>query len=392
MTGGGSGGHITPVLAVAREIKNQQPKTEVIYIGYKGDPLADVPAQDSNIDLVYYVRAGKLRRYHGEGVKQLFDLPTLSKNIRDMFFTMVGVWQSFWLLRRLNPDVLFIKGGFVGLPVGLSAAMLRIPYVTHDSDALPGLANRLVAPWAKIHAVGLPKEVYSYPPERTVTVGVPYAKEFHLLKPSEMQNLRKQLGLDAFRKVVFVTGGGNGAQNLNNAVINCMPDLLARYRDLVVIHITGRAEEEKVQKRYQRLLSKEEQGRVITRGFVTNLYQYSGAADVIITRAGATSMAEFAAQAKACIVVPYPILAGGHQLKNAKELADRKSIKMINERTLAEDSNSLMVPLVELLDNPTLAKQLGAKLHAMARPDAAERLAMLLLELGTKHRGSSVQK
>jgi UDP-N-acetylglucosamine--N-acetylmuramyl-(pentapeptide) pyrophosphoryl-undecaprenol N-acetylglucosamine transferase len=176
VTGAGSGGHITPVLAVAHELKKLSPESTLMYIGQRGDALGDVPAEDKNIDQSYTVRAGKFRRYHGEGIKQVFDVVTLYKNLRDVIFVLIGLWQSFWLLGRLHPDVIFIKGGFVGVPVGLMAALRGIPYVTHDSDAVPGLANRIIARWARLHAVGLPKEVYAYPPAKTVTVGVPSAQ------------------------------------------------------------------------------------------------------------------------------------------------------------------------------------------------------------------------
>src|SRR6266542_6902052 len=121
LTGGGSGGHITPLLAVAHELKNQDPQIAITYIGQKGDGLADIPAQDPNIDTVKLVHAGKFRRYHGEGWRQLLDIPTMLKNIRDAVLVLAGIWESFWLLKTLRPDVVFVKGGFVGVPVGLAA-------------------------------------------------------------------------------------------------------------------------------------------------------------------------------------------------------------------------------------------------------------------------------
>jgi UDP-N-acetylglucosamine--N-acetylmuramyl-(pentapeptide) pyrophosphoryl-undecaprenol N-acetylglucosamine transferase len=366
---------------VARELKLIQPGIEIIYIGHQGDSLADVPAQDKNIDQVYVVRAGKLRRYHGEGLRQLLDIPTVVKNIRDMFFVAVGTWQSYRLLRRLKPDAIFIKGGFVGIPVGLAAAVLRIPYLTHDSDALPGLANRVIAPWARIHAVGLPKEVYDYPANKTVTVGVPHAPEYHPVTDMEVKALREQLGLGQFGKVILVTGGGLGAQRVNRAVLACVPDLLQRYPDLAVVHIAGRKDEASIGQSYRAALPSKEQRRVLTKGFINDLYKYSGAADVIITRAGATAMAEFASQAKPCVVIPNPLLAGGHQLRNAKVLAETKAVRMVSESDLKADPLTLMAPVVDLLDNPARARELGKKLSKLARPDAAHRLAMLLLEI-----------
>src|SRR5688500_6850711 len=239
VTGGGSGGHITPLLAVAHELKKQRQDIRIIYIGQKGDSLSDIPAQDKSVDEVRLVRAGKLRRYHGEGLKQLLDIKTMAKNIRDMVFVVIGLWQSLWLLRELKPAVSFVLGGFVGVPVGLSAALLRIPYITHDSDALPGLANRIIAPWAKMHTVALPKEIYSYPANKTVMVGVPLAHHYKPFNKQEAQAARRQTGIDPAGKLLFVTGGGGGEQRLNHAVAVCVPALLERYPDLTIVQLAG---------------------------------------------------------------------------------------------------------------------------------------------------------
>ena len=382
MTGGGSGGHITPLLAVAHELKKRQADCRIVYIGQKGDNLSDIPAQSEYIDDVYLVRAGKFRRYHGEGLKQLLDLPTVVKNIRDAFWVLCGIWQSFWLLRRVRPAVVFIKGGFVGVPVGLGAAMQRIPYVTHDSDALPGLANRLVAPWAKLHAVALPKEVYTrYPADKTVTVGVPLSHHYKPVTAAEQRAAREQIGIPKTGKVLLVTGGGLGAQRINQAVATCVPELLDRYPDLTVLQLAGRANEAALRQHYKSELPAASQSHVVVRGFVTNLHLYSAAADVVITRAGATSIAEFAAQQRACIVVPNPVLTGGHQLKNAKVLADRKAVRMVSEDTLQRDDHALMPAIVDLFDHPDVAAALGLRLGTLTRPDAAQELAVLLLDV-----------
>ena len=382
MTGGGSGGHITPILSVAHELKMLQPDAQIIYIGQRGDKLGDVPAEDKNIDKVYTVRAGKFRRYHGESfVKQLLDVKTIGLNIRDAFRTIAGIWQSHRLLKQLQPDVIFVKGGFVGVPVGLAAAWLRIPYVTHDSDALPGLANRIIGRWAAKHAVALPKEVYNYPADKTEVVGVPVSFRFRIPTKLELQQYRKQLGFEDFEKIMLVTGGGLGAKSLNDAVIACAAELLQRYSGLVLVHIAGRDHEVAVRQHYKHELVLKDQKRVVVKGFVTNLYQYSAIADVVVTRAGASAIAEFAAQAKPCVVVPYSVLAGGHQLKNAVVLQERKAVRMVNDTVLADDHKALMPALVDLLDDSDRARALGQKLHKMAKPDASKHLAMVLLEV-----------
>src|SRR5579883_1409738 len=122
LTGGGSGGHITPILAVAEAIKRGQPDIRLVYVGFIGDKLADIPKQSPYIDEVRQVRAGKFRRYHGQGWRQWFDIPTDLKNLRDAWFTLLGTWQSYRLLGKLKADAILMRGGFVGVPVGLAAA------------------------------------------------------------------------------------------------------------------------------------------------------------------------------------------------------------------------------------------------------------------------------
>jgi len=383
MTGGGTGGHITPALAVAHELKQLRPETEIIYVGQTGDSLGDVPQHDPNIDQFLTVRAGKFRRYHGEGIKQFLDVITLYKNLRDVVWVLAGLWQSYWLLGRLRPDVIFTRGSFVSVPICLAAALRHIPYITHDSDAVPSLANRIIARQAKVHAVALPKEVYAarYPLDKTVTVGVPISHNFYRVSAEEIRQWRRQLGLEGAGKILFVTGGGRGADRLNKAVLVCAAELLERYPDLMIVHIAGRDLEDGVRRLYKQSLSPEYQQRLVVKGFIANLYQYSGVADVVVARATATSLAEFAAQAKACVVVPNPQMAGGHQLKNASVLADRKAVKLVSEDNLKRDPRALMPALTELFDHPDKAEALAAKLSELAQPNAAHLLAMLLLEL-----------
>ena len=380
MTGGGSGGHITPTLAVAAELKKQQPSVKLVYIGQTGDGLNDVPAAHSAIDQVYTIRAGKFRRYHGEGWRQWLDLKTWFFNLRDAIYVLIGLVQSFWLLHRLRPDVIFIKGGYVGVPVGLTAALLGIPYITHDSDALPGLANRVIARWAKLHAVGQPKEVYAYPAAKTVTVGVPVQADYQPVTAALMQQYRQELGLSAYQQIICVAGGGLGAQRLNQVLATIAPRLLSDFPELAIIHQVGRKHEHTAASDYAAGLTPADRERVIIKGFVTDMYRLSGAADLIVSRAGATNMAEFAIQAKPCIIVPNPALTGGHQLKNAKVLADQGSIEVLSEADMMAKPDRLYELIADLLKQPQKRQQLAEKLAQLAHPDAAKRLAKLILE------------
>ena len=380
MTGGGSGGHITPILAVARELKKLQPDVEIVYVGQKGDRLADIPANDPNIDKVYSVRAGKFRRYHGVGLRQLLDIPTLFKNIRDAFYVLIGIWQSFWLLKKIKPAVIFTRGGFVSVPVAFGATLGHIPYVTHDSDSTPSLANRIIARRAVLHTVALPKEIYPYPLAKTVTVGVPIQDSFSLVDAVAQEKYRAAIGFAAYRKVLFVTGGGLGALRLNDAVINIASALLQKFPDLAIVHNVGRMHEADVNQAYDTSVAPEQRSRVAVKGFVTDLYNYSGAADVIITRAGGSSLAEFAAQGKACIIVPNPQLTGGHQTKNAQALVAQNAVLVVDESQLKTDALALQHAVEQLFQNETERQTLGVNLAKLAHPAAARELAVLLLE------------
>jgi len=380
LTGAGSGGHITPILAVAAELKRLRPDARIVYIGQRGDKLGDIPAEHASIDEVFTVRAGKFRRYNREGLKQLLDIPTVLKNTRDVFYVLIGIYQSWQILRKLRPDVIFIKGGFVGVPVGLAAAWLRIPYVTHDSDSLPGLANRIIGRWASKHAVALPPEVYRYPADKTVMTGIPLQTDFIPVNAAIQQRYRTAVKLPAKAKVLFVIGGGLGAQRVNQAVAVAVPHLLREFPDLYVVHGVGRANEAAMGVVYTEKLSPAEQGRLQVHGFISDVYRYSGAADVIITRAGATNLAEFALQGKACIVVPSPFLTGGHQLKNARYLADQGAALVLDETDLAADPNRLAGQVSDLLRDPARQRELAARLAKFAKPKATGELARLILD------------
>lgn len=387
LTGAGSGGHITPLLALAAEIKRRQPQARLIYIGQRGDKLGDIPAKDPNIDAVYTVRAGKFRRYHGEGLRQLLDVATWMKNIRDAAYVVIGIFQSWRLLGRLQPDVIFIKGGFVGVPVGLAAAMRHQPYITHDSDAIPGLANRIIARWAAQHAVALPKEIYPYPTDKTVTTGIPLRADFVAMTPAQQKTYRARLHIPEKAQLLLVIGGGLGAQGVNIAVAEAVPHLLGEFRELRVIHIVGRNNLVAMQAAYDGKLSPAERGRVTIEDYVDDVYLYSGAADLIVTRAGATNLAEFAVQGKACIVIPSAFLAGGHQLRNASYLADQKAAAVLSETELTADPNRLARQISQLLRSPAVRAELGRHLTSFAKPQATRDLANLILEQAAKHRG-----
>ena len=380
VTGGGSGGHIMPILAVAAALKDIHPDTRIVYIGQKGDRLADVPANNAAIDEVFAVRAGKFRRYHGMGLRQTFDPMTALLNVRDMTYIGAGLLQSLRLMRRLKPDVIFTRGGYVSVPVALAGALCRVPFITHDSDSTPSLANRIIARWARLHAVALPADLYPYPQSKTMMVGVPIAQEYLPVTPAVLAASRRAINVPVNGKVVLVTGGGNGAHRLNQIMLQSAGALLKRYPYLTIVHIAGRALAMDLAEQYNGAVPIAARQRVVVKDFVPDLYNYSAAADVIIARGGATNLAEFAAQAKACLIIPSPQLIWN--VRNADVLAQREAIRQLSEDQ-AEQEGRVTALVSKLLDDQTLRNGLAERLHALARPGAAHDLAEILIEIGT---------
>ena len=325
------------------------------------------------------IMSGKLRRFHGIAWwKQLLDIPTTLLNIRDSFFVGVGTIQSLVLLKRWRPDVVFAKGGFVSLPVGYAAHILKIPLVIHDSDAHPGLTNRILSKWATAIATGAPLENYTYPKDRTKYVGIPIDRSFKPLTSAEVKEARTMLGFpDIARPLVVVTGGGLGARRINDAVVRIAPML--DKAGLSVLHISGEGE-------YQRVLEQAPSSvhyRLIP--FVSeNMAAILGAANVVVTRAGATTLLELAALHQAVIVVPNGQLTGGHQLKNAKVYVDAGAAEILDETQFLEHPSELSDMIIAIADDATKQKRLGAALANFARPQAAANVAAMIVAAAKK--------
>ncbi len=378
LTGGGSGGHITPLLAVAAELKRRDSKVRLVYVGQSGDRFAAVVAKSPVIDETYSVPAGKFRRYHGEGWRQLLDIPTMLKNIRDVFYVLAGIWQARRLMRRLQPDIIFSRGGFVSVPVCLGGRLAGVPYITHDSDPVPSLANRIIARWAVAHAVALPKDIYPYPANKTVTTGIPLSKDFVPVTAALKKQYRQAVKVPESAELLFIIGGGQGSQLINRAVSDILPHLLSEFPKLYVVQVAGEANVAEMTTLYDERLSEQEQGRVRVLGYTDEVYRYSGAANIVLCRAGATNLAESAVQGKACLVIPSNFLAAGHQLKNAEYLADQGAAVVLDEAELADDANRLAKPLSRLLGDPARQKKLAQRLAAFAKPQATEAIADLI--------------
>lgn len=365
-------------MSLARELKSQSPKCTIIYIGLKGETLDRLRDEYAVFDEVYYVPAGKFRRYHGESFwSQLTDIKTLALNVRDFFRVIAGIVSSWRVLRHCSPDVLFSKGGFVAVPVGIAAKTFSIPIITHDSDSVPGLANRLIGRWAAVHATGMPPSYYKYRRQTVRYVGIPTDSRIVPVNQALQSEYKQQLGLDPQRKVLVVSGGGHGAQTLNEMVTEAAAELFKHRPDLAIFHFAGTKHQARVQKSYAEKLDPENLGKVQVIDFRPDFYIYCGAADLVVTRAGATTLAELAIQGKACLVIPSPFLTGGHQVKNAHQLKDAGAVESLPNNATPHE---LFQAVIELLDDEARRGKLSATFASLSKPNASAELAEIILQ------------
>ena len=333
--------------------------------------------------------AGKFRRYHGQSLlAHLTDIKTLFLNGRDFSRLIAGLHSAEKLIGRIKPDIIFSKGGYVAVPVGLAGHLRGVPIVTHDSDTVPGLANRIIGRWAVVHATGMPPQYYSYPKDAVVYTGIPIDERVKPVTASLQEAYKKELGLPADAPMLLAAGGGQGAQQINRLMLAIVPRLLAVNPRLRIVHIvgvgiSGQMSEQEIKQAYTSSLPAEDYERITTMSFTSDFHKYSGAADLIITRAGASALAEFALQAKACIVIPGSVLAGGHQLKNAQLLKKLHAVKVLPADA---GSEQLLKLTSELLNNPSTRTKMAANLSLIAKPNAAKDLAAVVLEQARKNR------
>lgn len=272
-----------------------------------------------------------------------------------------------------RPDVVFTKGGYVCLPVGLAAKILRIPLVIHDSDAHPGLTNRILSKWATSIATGAPLEYYPYPKAISRYVGIPIASEFHPFSVSERQVARESWGIDPNRPLIVITGGGLGATRINDVVTETLHDLL-KLGSVVLVAGAGQHDE-------LRSLTPPNDSHFQLHAFVSSgMAALLGGADVVVTRAGATTTLELAALAKPTILVPNGKLTGGHQLKNAAVYADAGAVVVVDEQSMLDNPAILGQAIERVLAEPEAASAMTKKFSTFARPHAARDMADMILD------------
>lgn len=306
LTGGGTAGHVTPNIALIPYLKREG--YSIHYIGSKNGIEKELI---SDLGISYHeISSGKLRRY--------IDL----KNVTDIFKVIKGVSDSFILLKKLKPSIVFSKGGFVSVPVVIAAAMLKIPVVVHESDITPGLANRLSVPFACAVCTAFPEACALVKGDKGVLTGTPIRQA--LFKGRKDRGLAF-CGFNGEKPVLLVMGGSLGSVKVNDALRNSLPSLLTSFQ---IVHLCGKGNVDENLKdvkgyRQYEYISKE-------------LADILACCDIVVSRAGANSIYEFLALKKPMLLIPLSMSASrGDQILNARSFSNQGFAAVLEEEELS---------------------------------------------------------
>jgi UDP-N-acetylglucosamine--N-acetylmuramyl-(pentapeptide) pyrophosphoryl-undecaprenol N-acetylglucosamine transferase len=352
LTGGGTAGSVSPLLAIAEDLRKSG-EFEFLFLGTKNGPEAAMVAE-AGIKFKIII-AGKLRRY--------FDW----HNFFDVIKIKLAFWQAFFILLKFKPDLVMSAGSFAAVPVVWAAWVLRIPVIVHQMDVRPGLANKIMSPFAKIITVTFEKSLADYG-VKAIFTGNPVRASFPV--PSTRDKLRREssltekFNLKSDKPVVFITGGGTGAEGINILVEQGLDNLLSFCQ---VIHLTGKGK--MTAKRHENYHPFE----------FFNAEEMAAAwniADVVVSRAGLGAITEISAAGKPAIIIPMP---DSHQEDNAALLLEKNAALVLNQKLLNADS--FVAAIKSLLDNPDRREELGGNIKGLFKEGANEDIVGLVVKL-----------
>jgi len=352
MVAGGTGGHVFPALAVAEELRSRQRAARRYAVEFLGTRRG--------LDTRLLSRTGfPFRTISGAGLKGVRGL----RRMQNLLVLPRSAIETALVLRELQPDVVFGMGGYIAGPAMLEAALRDIPTLLLEPNALPGFTNRVLAPVVRLAAVGFEDAARYYGVKARVT-GHPVRKAFFEIPPRDHQ--------PPFTVLIF--GGSQGARALNTCVLRALPLMAKRAAPWRLIHQTGEQDYNEVRKAYQ-----DQSFDAEVCAFIEDMPAAFARADVIVSRAGANSVAELAAAGKAAVLIPFPDAADQHQLENARTLERVGAAHVIEQKDLTPER--LVAVLERLLDSPVELKTMEQRARTLAHPDAAARIADLIEEL-----------
>jgi UDP-N-acetylglucosamine--N-acetylmuramyl-(pentapeptide) pyrophosphoryl-undecaprenol N-acetylglucosamine transferase len=368
--GGGTGGHIYPIMAVAEKLRDiaQEDKILNLELFYISDTPYDQRALDDNQIKFYELKTGKRRVYFS------------FENYFDIFKTFFATIRAIFLVYKIFPDVIFSKGGYPSVPVTIAARVLDIPLIIHESDSVPGRANLMAGKWAQKIAISFKEASNYFTKEKTAFVGPIVRNEVRTpLKDGAFEYLK----LRSVLPVIFVIGGSQGAKIINDCILDGLPDMVQKYQ---ILHQTGVKNFEEV-KGMADIILKDIPDK-------ENYYPYpylnklalrmsAGVANIVISRAGASSIGEIASWGKPSIIIPITKSNGDHQRNNAFNYAQTGACVVIEESNLK--SHVLVSEIDRILGDANLQNKMSEATKVFVFPDAEEKIAREIITMALQH-------
>ncbi len=369
LTGGGTGGHVYPNIAIYEALLKESPGSEFLYIGTERGAerviVKSIPRPVKFKSVPSRGLPGKLKSFN---------------TLISLLYIFSGTVKSVFLLKRFKPDIVIGSGGYVSAPVLFAASLLRIKIFVHEQNSVPGRMNRFIAKKASKIAVSFKSTLKYLPGKKCIYSGYPLRE---MIKPGDRSELCKKLGIPLKNKVVFIFGGSKGARTINNAVTKILPELL-KLENLTVILSTGRARshdymayEETIKKIYNSGINQDDHDNLIIKEYFDNIDEIYGVSDLIISRAGAGTIEEISRLAIPSILIPKIDLPGDHQIMNAKEAEKRGGAKVIYEQISLQkgeskikvDDQELLETFTELITDDSTLSSMREKLSERGKED-----------------------
>jgi len=350
IAGGGTGGHVIPALAIARELQARY-NSEILFVGtLRGLENRLVPQAGFQLALV---KVGALKNV------------SMTTRLRTLFDLPLAILRSRKIIREFGPDVVVGVGGYASGPAMAAAIMGGIPTLAFEPNYVPGFANKMVGRWVSAAAIHFEQTQRYF--RNAQVVGVPVRPEFFSVSPPETNHA----------PTLLVFGGSQGAHALNQAMPEAIKRVLRQIPGLHVIHQTGERDYNEVQAAYERAGASAE-----VSAFIDNMPQAFAGAGLLVCRSGASTVAEVAAAGKPAIFIPFPRAADDHQRRNAEAFATAGAAILMAESDMSPEKLAGVV--IELLGNPARLQEMSEKAKALSHKDAAGQVAQMTVKLAAQ--------
>lgn len=356
ITGGGTGGHIYPAVAVADELLKDDNTQKVFYIGNPNNLEATI-VKDKNYEFLPVLSSGMPRTINLKFLKWTKQM-------------LLALFKSIQYIKKYNPDAIFGTGGYVSAPVLMAGILCRKPIIMHDCDANPGLVTRELAPFAKSISIAFEIAKSKLKNKNCFLNGNPIRHEFETLSKEQA---KENLGLEKDRLVICIMGGSQGAKSINNATVEILEELTNKC-NLQVIFQTGNKNYEEVSKKLDEIYPSWKQDKNLTvKPYFEDMVTVLKSSDIAISRSGSLSISEICASSVAPVFIPYPYAAADHQRKNARYMVDKNAGIYIEDSQV--NSKVLLDNILKLINNKEELKKIQQNVQNLAVYDACIKIA-----------------